>query len=220
MFRSRHPVLCLGSSRRASINFPTKPARVTLSSDLFFHFSCCSARNPCRIRTSAKRTRNPFRIRTSKTQDLKPFRIRTYGKTGVGWWPHPAVAQTFSLCSSRLKPLLKWTRMECQSAASEQINLRTAAVVRSGGNAQAAKFVGVILAIEDVPLLAVFEDFLFLRRNLLADFEVGLFFFVERRGQDLHYLLADRVAVLNKLHVVAGDQHVSNLMGQSDNLFA
>jgi len=37
-----------------------------------------------------------------------------------------------------------------------------AAVVGGGGDAHAAKFVGVILAIEDVPLFTALEDFFFL----------------------------------------------------------
>src|ERR1700688_724589 len=44
-----------------------------------------------------------------------------------------------------------------------------AAVVGGGGDSHATEFVGVILAVEDVPLFAAFEDFFFLRRDALAD---------------------------------------------------
>src|SRR4029077_3196411 len=58
------------------------------------------------------------------------------------------------------------------------------------------------------------------RGDFFADFQVRLLFFVERGGDDLHHLLADGVAVFNKFYIVAGYQHVRDLMGDSDNLFA
>jgi hypothetical protein len=48
--------------------------------------------------------------------------------------------------------------------------LRSVPVVWRGGNAHAAKFILVILFVEDVPLLAAFKDFFFLRGDALADF--------------------------------------------------
>src|SRR6266446_7892643 len=95
-----------------------------------------------------------------------------------------------------------------------------AAVVGGGGDSHAAQFVGVILAIEDVPLFAAFEDFFFLRRDALADFGVGFLFVLQRRRKDLHDLLADGVAVFNKFYFVAGDKHIGNLMRQANHFFA
>src|SRR5579859_2323301 len=93
-------------------------------------------------------------------------------------------------------------------------------IVGRGGNSHPPQLVCVILAVEDVPLLAVFENFLFLRGDFLADFQVGFFFFVQRGCQDLDYLLPDRVPVFDEFHVIARNQHVRNLMGHSDNFFA
>src|SRR5258707_11387069 len=94
-----------------------------------------------------------------------------------------------------------------------------AAVVGGGGDSQAAKFVEVILAIEDAPLFTVLEDLFFLRSDALADFRVGFLFFFQRGGENLHDLLANRVAVFDKFHVVAGDQHIRNLMRQPNDFF-
>src|SRR6266851_1465437 len=94
-----------------------------------------------------------------------------------------------------------------------------AAVVRGGGNAHAAELVGVILAVEDVPLFAAFEDFFLLRSDALADFGVGFLFFLQCGSENLHDLLADGVAVLDKLHLVAGDQHFGNLVRQANDFF-
>src|SRR5689334_11643327 len=67
--------------------------------------------------------------------------------------------------------------------------LSAVAVVRSSGDAHAAKFILVILLVEDVPLLAAFEDFFLLRSDSLADFQLDLFFVFQRGGQNLHHLL-------------------------------
>src|SRR5712672_680848 len=95
-----------------------------------------------------------------------------------------------------------------------------AAIVGGGGYAHAAEFVGVILAIEDVPLFAAFEDFFFLRSDALADFGVGFLFFFQRRSKNLHDLLADGVAILDKFNIVAGDQDIGDLMRQPNHFFA
>src|SRR6266446_4469506 len=76
-----------------------------------------------------------------------------------------------------------------------------AAVVGGGGDSHAAEFVEVILAIEDAPLFTVLEDLFFLRRDALADFRVGFLFFFQRGGENLHDLLANRVAGFDKFHV-------------------
>src|SRR6266478_5769561 len=93
------------------------------------------------------------------------------------------------------------------------------AVVGGGGDTHAAELVGVILAIEDVPLFAAFEDFLLLRSDALANFGVGFLFFLQCGSENLHDLLADGVAVLDKLHLVAGDQHFGDLVRQAHDFF-
>src|SRR6185437_6057648 len=116
------------------------------------------------IRTSAKPARNPFGIRTSKTQNLKLFRMNTSEKTPRGEGSSRRCGGTdFSLCPPNLTLVSEFNGMEHQSAASKQLNRLPAAVVGSGGDSHTAEFVGVIFAVEDVPLLAVFEDFFFLR---------------------------------------------------------
>src|SRR5579859_5012862 len=147
------------------------------------------------IRTSIKPAHKLFRMNTSKTQHLKPFRMNTYRKTREGGRAAGVI------------PCLK-------------LRSRPAAVVGDGGDSQPAKLVGIILAVEDVPLLAILKNFFFLRGDFLADFEIRLFFFVKSSRQDLHDLLADGVAVFHKFHVVAGNQHVRDLMRDSYNLFA
>src|SRR5713101_225162 len=94
-----------------------------------------------------------------------------------------------------------------------------AAVVGRGGNSHAAKFVEVILAIEDAPLFTVLEYLFFLRSDALADFRVGFLFFFQRGGENLHDLLADGIAVFDEFHVVAGDQHIRNLRRQPNDFF-
>jgi hypothetical protein len=44
------------------------------------------------------------------------------------------------------------------------------------GDAEALESLGIIFAVEDVPLFAALEDFLFLRRDLGADIRVNLLF--------------------------------------------
>ena len=90
----------------------------------------------------------------------------------------------------------------------------------AGGDAHAAEFFGVVLAIEDFPLFAAFDDFLFLRSNAFADLEVGFFFFAERGGHDLDDLLANGVAIVDEFDIVAGDEDVGDLVRDADNFFA
>src|SRR5467141_4462765 len=97
---------------------------------------------------------------------------------------------------------------------------RPVAVVGGGGDAHAAKLVLVILLVEDVPLLAAFEDFLFLRSDSLADFQFDLFFFFQRGGQNLHHLLANGVAVVDEFHFCAFDKHVRDLVREPYDFFA
>src|SRR5260370_2374855 len=54
--------------------------------------------------------------------------------------------------------------------------LRSMPVVRRGGHAPAAKFILIIFFVQDVPLLAAFQDFLFLRRASLAHFHFDFLF--------------------------------------------
>src|SRR2546425_7869971 len=86
---------------------------------------------------------------------------------------------------------------DCELTTSSE-KLRPVPVVRSSGNAHAAKFILVILFVKDVPLLAAFEDFPFLRGDSFADFQLDLFFFFQRISQNLHHLLADGVSVVDK----------------------
>src|SRR5579859_2209014 len=136
-----------------------------------------------------------FTIRTSIKPAHNLFRMNTYKKTGKG---------------GRAAGVIPFLELRSLPAA----------VVGDGGNSQPAKFVGVILAVKDVPLLAILKNFFFLRGDFLAHFEIRLFFFVKSSRQDLHDLLADGVAVFHEFHVVAGNQHVRDLMGDSYNLFA
>ena len=96
---------------------------------------------------------------------------------------------------------------------------RTPVVGRSS-DTHAAEFVGVVFAVEDVPLFAAFEDFFFLRGDALADFGVGFLFVAERGGENLDDMLTDGVSIFNKFDVVAGHQHVGDLVGQADDFFA
>src|SRR5277367_512967 len=89
----------------------------------------------------------------------------------------------------------------------------------SRGHTHAAKFLGIILAKEQIPLFAAFENLFFLRGNALAGLELGFFFFAQRGGKDLDDLTADGVAVVDEIDVIAGDQDVGQLVGDADNLF-
>src|SRR5712672_1466043 len=95
-----------------------------------------------------------------------------------------------------------------------------AAIVGGGGYAHTAEFVGVIFAVQDIPLFAAFEDFFFLRSDALADFGVGFLFFFQRGSKNLHDLLADGVAIFDKFNIIAGDQDIGNLMRQANHFFA
>src|SRR5260370_13046257 len=97
---------------------------------------------------------------------------------------------------------------------------RTVAIVGRGGNAHAAEFIEVILLVEHVPFLAAFQDFLLLRGDAFAHFQLDFFFVAQHGRQNLHDLLADGVAVVDEFHVVAVDQHLGDLVRNSDNFFA
>src|SRR5712692_1302870 len=97
---------------------------------------------------------------------------------------------------------------------------RSVAIVGRGGNAHAAELIEVILLVKNVPLLAAFQDFLFLRGNAPADFQLDFFFVSQHGGQNLDDLLADGVAVVDEFHIVAVDQHLGDLVRNSDNFFA
>src|SRR5882724_9279684 len=93
------------------------------------------------------------------------------------------------------------------------------AVVRRGSDSHAPKLIAVILLEEHVPLFAALEDFFLVRRDLFADIQLNLLFFLQRSRQDQHHLLPDGVPIIHKFHVVARHQHVRNLVRQSHNLF-
>src|ERR1700676_211000 len=129
---------------------------------------------------------------------------------------HPGWGSEKESASSR-RAFLKLRTNNRQLIASSSAAF--AAIVRGGGDAHAAEFVGVILAVEDVPLFAALENFFFLRGDALAHFGVGLLFFFQRGGKNLHHLLTDGVAVLDKFHFVAGHQHFGDLMRKANDFF-
>src|SRR5271155_1823836 len=90
----------------------------------------------------------------------------------------------------------------------------------SRSHTHAAKFLGIIFAKEQIPFFATFENFFFLRGDALAGFELGFLFFAQRGGENLNDLTPDGVAVVNEIHVLAGDQDISQLVGDADNFFA
>src|SRR5215467_4736914 len=98
--------------------------------------------------------------------------------------------------------------------------LRPMAVVGGGGDPEAPQFILVILFVQHIPLFAAFQDLFLLRGDTLADFQLNLFFVAEHGRQNLHDLLANRIAVVNKLHFVAGHEHVRDLVRQPDNLLS
>src|SRR5712691_5245013 len=114
-------------------------------------------------------------------------------------------------------PLLSTLNCRLLTASA---GLRAMAVVRRRRDAHAPKLIVVILLMKNVPLFAAFQNFLFLRSDALADFQLNLFFFSQNRRKYLHDLLADGVAVLDEFHVVAVNKHFRNLVREADNFFA
>src|SRR5271157_3176359 len=90
----------------------------------------------------------------------------------------------------------------------------------SGSDAGAAQFIGIIFAEEDVPLFAAFQNFFFLRGDLLADFHFDLFFLAKNVGHGLDHVLADGIAVLDKFDFIALDQQVHDLVRDTHDFFA
>jgi hypothetical protein len=88
------------------------------------------------------------------------------------------------------------------------------------GYAHALQAFGVIFAVEDVPLFAAFEDFLFLRSDLGADFGVYLGFDFQKSGDDVDDFLTDGVAILHEVHFRTGDQEINDAMGEAYGFFA
>ena len=97
---------------------------------------------------------------------------------------------------------------------------RPVAVVGSRSDAHAAKLILVIFLVQDVPLLAALEDFLFLRSDSLADFQFDLLFFFQRGSQNLHHLLANGIAVVDEFHFCAFNKHVRDLVREPYDFFA
>src|SRR5258707_13321184 len=95
--------------------------------------------------------------------------------------------------------------------------LITAMLFGSGSDTVAPKLLRIKLAIEDAPLLAVFQNFFFHRANLFPGFHVPLFFFaklVRKYGDDI---LANCVAVFDEFDFIAAARTVLNLMDQPTN---
>ena len=88
------------------------------------------------------------------------------------------------------------------------------------GNTNAAEFIGIVFAEEDVPLLAAFEDFFFLGSDALADFDLDFFFFAKDFGNGLNDMLANGVAVFDELDFVALHEKIGDLVGDTHNFFA
>src|SRR5258708_8996490 len=120
--------------------------------------------------------------------------------------------------STPIQGLLANNYLLCLTATSRQ--LRTLAIVRRRGDAHAAKFVVVIFLVKDVPLLAAFQDFLFLRSDSLAHFQLDLLFVFQRSRQNLHHLLANCVAVVDEFHFLAVDEYLGDLVREPYNFFA
>jgi hypothetical protein len=89
-----------------------------------------------------------------------------------------------------------------------------------GRDALAAKFIGIIFAEEDVPLLAALKDFFLLRGDAPADFDFDFFLFLKDVSDGLHDMLANSIAVLDELDFVALDEEINDLVGDTDNFFA
>jgi hypothetical protein len=90
----------------------------------------------------------------------------------------------------------------------------------SRGHTHAAELLGIILAVEQIPLFTALENFLFLGGDALAGFELGFFFFAERGGKDFDDLTANSIAVFDELDVIAGHQDVRELVRDAHNFFA
>src|SRR6266403_1393803 len=122
---------------------------------------------------------------------------------------------------SREKSLPPLSTLNCRlsTVSSRPSMLPMVPVIRRRGDAHAPKLIAIILLKEHVPLFAALEDFLLVRRNLLADIQLHFLFFLQRGRQDQHHLLPDGVPVVHKFHVVARHQHFRNLVRQSHNLF-
>ena len=89
-----------------------------------------------------------------------------------------------------------------------------------GGDAHTTEFVGIVFAEENFPFLAALEDFLLLGSDAFADFDLDLFFFAKDIGDGLDDVLADGIAVLDKLDFVALHEEIGDLMGNADDFFA
>src|SRR5438552_6617705 len=118
-----------------------------------------------------------------------------------------------------LKIYFTSARIPPQRKALPRPRLRAVAVVRSGGDARAAKLILVILLVENVPLLAAFEDFFLLRSDSLADFQLDLLFVFQSGRQNLNHLLPNGVAVVDEFHFLALDKYVRDLVRQPNNFF-
>lgn len=90
----------------------------------------------------------------------------------------------------------------------------------SSSDAVSTELLGVKLAVKNAPLFAVFQNFLFHRRDFLAGFNVPLLFFSQLIGEESDDVLADGVAVFDEFDFIARDEHVHHFVGQPDNFFS
>jgi len=101
------------------------------------------------------------------------------------------------------------------------VGLLVAAVLFwSCSNAVATELLSIELAVKNAPFLAVFEDFLFHGRDLLAGFDVPLLFFAKLVRKNGDNLLTDGVAVFDEFDLVACDKDVHHFVRQPDNFFS
>src|SRR2546427_1781195 len=101
----------------------------------------------------------------------------------------------------------------------QRTKLRPMPVVGGCGNAHTAKFILIIFFVQDVPLLTAFQYFLFLRSDSLAHFQFDLLFVLQRGRQNLHHLLANRVAVVHEFHFLAFDKYLRDLVREPYDFF-
>src|SRR6266850_1724637 len=181
--------------------FPFNRLHTLLSSVSRKSFACHSYEN-CRVCTNNSH---------SGTQFLKDYFNCGRISGGINHLQGTTAA-------GREKSLPSLSTLSCQlSTASSGSSMLP--VIRGRSDAHAPKLVAIILLEEHVPLFAALKNFFLLRRDLFADFQLHLLFFLQRSRQDQHHLLPDGVPVVHKFHVVARHQHFRNLVRQSHDLF-
>src|SRR6266481_1625272 len=163
---------------------------------------------------------------TGRTPMIRPVisTPRTLRTSANGVYPDPVGMVKSSFPTNKKAPLpFRDTRLATPISFSGALAVAAVAgflvLFGGGGDAGAAEFVGIILAEQQVPLLAAFENFFFLRGDLLADFDLDFFFLAQDVGHGLDHVLADSVAVFDKFHFVALHQQVHDLVRDAHHFF-